>query len=111
MCGCSAAAQASDYPNRYIRVIGRTWNRCAGAHHCEEIAKRLKTQVVVESKPTAGGALAMNAVANRCPGWLYDSVGDGCVYDQYRHRPVSIGFAQGVCPPSRTLPTSNMRWS
>ncbi len=67
MCGWSAAAQASDYPNRYIRVIVGPGIDTPARIIGDEIAKRLKAQVVVESKPTAGGALAMNAVATAAP--------------------------------------------
>jgi tripartite-type tricarboxylate transporter receptor subunit TctC len=67
VCGWSAAAQASDYPNRYIRVIVGPGIDVPARILGEEIGKRLNTQVVVESKPTAGGSLAMNAVATAAP--------------------------------------------
>src|SRR5450631_2387071 len=95
--GWSAGGQASDYPNRYIRVIVGPGIDTPARIIGDEIAKRLHTQVVVESKPVAGGALAMNTLVTGSAGWLYDAIGNGCVYDQYRHRPIPIGFAQGVC--------------
>jgi tripartite-type tricarboxylate transporter receptor subunit TctC len=67
MCGVSTVGQASDYPNRYIRVIVGPGIDLPARIIGEEIGKRLKTQVVVESKPTAGGALAMSAVATASP--------------------------------------------
>jgi tripartite-type tricarboxylate transporter receptor subunit TctC len=65
--GWSVGGQASDYPNRYIRVIVGPGIDTPARIIGDEIAKRLHTQVVVESKPVAGGALAMNAVATAPP--------------------------------------------
>lgn len=65
--GWSAAGHASDYPNRNIRVIVGPGIDTPARIIGDEIAKRLHTSVIVESKPLAGGALAMNAVATAPP--------------------------------------------
>ena len=67
MYGLSSVGQASDYPNRNIRVIVGPGIDTPARIIGDEIAKRLNTQVIVESKPLAGGALAMNAVATAAP--------------------------------------------
>jgi tripartite-type tricarboxylate transporter receptor subunit TctC len=67
MYGWGAVGQASDYPNRNIRVIVGPGIDTPARIIGDEIAKRLHTQVIVESKPLAGGALAMNAVATAAP--------------------------------------------
>ena len=67
MYGWSAVVQASDYPSRSIRVIVGPGIDTPARIIGDEIAKRLHTQVIVESKPLAGGALAMNAVATAAP--------------------------------------------
>jgi tripartite-type tricarboxylate transporter receptor subunit TctC len=66
-CGVSAVGQASDYPNRTIRVIVGPGIDTPARIIGDEIAKRLHTQVIVESKPLAGGAIAMNTVATAAP--------------------------------------------
>ncbi len=58
---------AEEYPNRYIRIIVGpgldTPARLFGA----KIATLLNTQVVIEQKPAAGGAIALQAVAAAAP--------------------------------------------
>jgi tripartite-type tricarboxylate transporter receptor subunit TctC len=65
--GWAGAGHASDYPNRYIRIIVGpgldTPARIFGA----KIASVLNTQVVIEAKPGAGGAIAMTSVASAPP--------------------------------------------
>ena len=61
------ASAADDYPNRYIRIIVGpgldTPARLFGA----KIASLLDTQVVIEQKPGAGGAIALQTVASAPP--------------------------------------------
>lgn len=65
--GWSPGGRASDYPNRYIRIIVGPGIDTPARIIGDEIAKRLHTQVVVESRPAAGGAIAMNTVAAAPP--------------------------------------------
>lgn len=65
--GWSATAHASDYPSRYIRIIVGPGIDTPARIIGDEIARKLHTEVVVEAKPVAGGALAMNAVAAAPP--------------------------------------------
>jgi tripartite-type tricarboxylate transporter receptor subunit TctC len=62
-----AAGHASDYPNHYIRIIVGPGLDTPARIFGDEIAKRLHTQVIVERKPAAGGAIAMNTVATAPP--------------------------------------------
>jgi tripartite-type tricarboxylate transporter receptor subunit TctC len=65
--GWAGVAHADDYPNRYIRIIVGpgldTPARLFGA----KIAEVLGTQVIVEPRPGAGGAIAAATVANAPP--------------------------------------------
>ena len=65
--GLVGAAHADEYPSRYIRIIVGpgldTPARLFGA----KIASLLNTQVVVEQKPAAGGALALQTVGSAPP--------------------------------------------
>lgn len=67
MLGQGTYAHADDYPSRYIRIIVGpgldTPARLFGA----KIASVLNTQVVVEQKPAAGGAIALQTVASAPP--------------------------------------------
>jgi tripartite-type tricarboxylate transporter receptor subunit TctC len=65
--GWSAVGKASDYPNRYIRIIVGPGIDTPARIFGDEIAKRLHTQVVVERRPAAGGAIAMNTVGTAPP--------------------------------------------
>jgi tripartite-type tricarboxylate transporter receptor subunit TctC len=65
--GCVGVAHADDYPSRFIRIIVGpgldTPARLFGA----KIAEELGTQVIVEARPGAGGAIAASTVANAPP--------------------------------------------
>jgi tripartite-type tricarboxylate transporter receptor subunit TctC len=63
----STVGHASDFPNRYIRVIVGPGIDTPARIIGEEVGKLLHTQIVVERKPVAGGALAMNTVATAPP--------------------------------------------
>jgi len=65
--GWSAVGYAADYPSRYIRIIVGPGIDTPARIIGDEITKKLHTQVVIESKPVAGGALAMSTVADAPP--------------------------------------------
>lgn len=62
-----SAHGADDYPSRYIRIIVGPGLDTPARLYGDKIASLLKTQVVVERKPAAGGAVALQTVASAEP--------------------------------------------
>ena len=76
-----SAHGADDYPSRYIRIIVGPGLDTPARLYGDKIASLLKTQVVVERKPAAGGAVALQTVASAEPDGYTDPACHGGLHD------------------------------